>query len=377
MSHIQLETIQEKLLKSHKEKTVGKKVDLAPRFGEAIEAVYGKDARQVLNGPMKEINAKLKDLGVTDITSLRLLSVSDRSPVLRNEDSKFLNFLESQGKSPMLKDYQYRIRERNINTASATPFNPDGDLPAIRQSKRPARTNTLTFLGNTTKVSFMADAIASGQANVNLMSEEIDDEIVRIRTTMSSMLLSNTEQVVEAIGSVPQLGGMIDRSILNNFAVTGGNLTEAYIQQGADAIRAALGSGKQQVLWIPSSQLAVLDNLMITRYPGNDAMTHFQRQDLAKRMVGFNVEPDLMYLPRPGKPIPVVFDDQLPDGTALMFTWERELYPRLPKFQLFGSLGPWVLARPNASLYELVVVWDSFSLDDPLVESRAVYTSLN
>lgn len=380
MSKVLMESVQDKILKSRNEKTMDAKFQAAPKFGEMCEAVFGKSADKVLasGGPMAKARERLsKDLGITDITSLRVLSASDRSPVLRNEDSKYLNFVESQSRSPRIMDTRYAIRERRISGSAATPFNPDGELPAVRQSSRTQRQNTISCVGNTSKVSFWADAIASQQEDVNIKSEEIDDIIVLIRKKMSEMLLSNVEQVAEGPLSVPQNGGMINRSTLNNIAVSGGNLTETYVQQAINAIRLAMGSGKQHCLWVPGSQIPVLENIMITRQPGNTATTIFERQQLAARMIDFSVPWDMVYQPRPGKPLPVVFDDQLPSGTGLLFTYERDLYPRMPKFQMFGNFGPWILVRPNATLYELVLVFDMFTLDDPIVESRAVFTGLS
>ena len=130
-------------------------------------------------------------------------------------------------------------------------------------------------------------------------------------------------------------------------------------------------------LILPQTEIGPIDDLMINRFPGNNAMAHFERTQLASRLIEGKVTWENIYLPRPGKAIPVILDPQMPSGTGILFVSDDAISPRMARFKMEGNLGPFCLARPEPTLYELVLVFDLFTLDDPLTVSRQVYTSLS
>lgn len=345
----------------------------AVSLGSAIEnATKGMDpySKQIFKN--RTLLPLYKSLGTVDIGALRLVSVSDRTPVRRTEDTRTLNIFEMRDAASIM-DYQYRIKERDILTDLADFFNIDASLPQNLQSQYNQRYNTLTAVGNTIKASFMASSIAEQQSDVNILEEQIDDQINRIRRKMNLALLSNTEVVAESQTQVPQLGGFITRSTVAPINV-GGTMTNAALQAGVNAIGQQLGFDKQLCLIIGPNEIGPIDDLMINRFPGNQAMAHFERTEIAARMIGNAVVWENMYLPRPGRPVPVVLDPQMPSGTAILFVLDL---PRLARFKMEGSTGPFVLARPEPTMYELVLVFDLFTLDDPLQLSRQVFTGLS
>lgn len=349
-------------------------VQTAIPFGEAIrKAVPDSYSREVIL--KKTLLPIYKALGTVDIAALRLVSVSDRTPVKRNEETRWLNFLESQDNFPPVLDYQYRIKERDIVTDDADIFNVDAALPPNAQSAYRQRFNTLTAIGNTLQVSFMASAIAEQQADVNILEEQIDDQVVRIRRTMNSIMLANVEQTSESTSAVPQMGGIITRSTLNNISASSGNLTNALIQEGVDDIGLVLGYDKQLLLFCTPGQVGVVDDLTINRYPGENSAAYFSSLQtlIQKQLEKFQVPWSTVYRPRPGSPIPVIMDSKMPADTALLVAGR---YPRMARFKMEGMVGPFVLARPEQTLYELVLCFDIATLDDPLIESRAVFTNL-
>lgn len=321
---------------------------------------------------------RLKALGTVDIAALRLVSLSDRVVVKRNEETQFLNFLESKDSMPPILDYQYRIKERDILTDNATLVNIDSTslppFPTI-QSAYNQRYNTLTTVGNTLKVSFMASAIAEQQSDVNILEEQIDDQIVRIRRTFNRILLSNTEQVAEAPGVVPQLGGFVTRSTLNTLNAGGSNLTNTLIQTATNTIGTQLGYAHQFMIWGTPGQEPVVRDLMINRFPGQNSEAFYQSLDRLRRMQmeTYQVKTQTVYQAYPGGAMPFVYDTQMPANTALLFVGE---FPRLARFKMDGQVGPFVLARPEQTLYELVAVFDICTLDDPLQVSRVQITNL-
>jgi len=340
---------------------------LAEQFGG-----YAK-ANEVIKSTMLP---QLKSLGTVDISALRLVSLSDRVAVRRNDETKFLNWLESKGDFPSITDYQFRIKERDIVTDTASKFNIDGALPANVQSAYNQRYNTLTTVGDTLKISFMLSSIAEQQSDVNVLQDQIDDEIVRIRRTMSNMLLSNTEQISEVVGNVPQLGGFITRSTLNSVNAGGSNLTNTLIQNAVNTIALQLGYGGHQfLLWTTVGQLPVVRDLMINRFPGENSATWMQSlgQNFRNQLVNYSVATEVAYVAYPGGVIPCVYDTQMPANSALIFCGE---IPRMARFKMDGQTGPFVLARPEPTLYELLCVFDIFTLDDPLQVSRVSITNL-
>lgn len=326
--------------------------------------------------------AAMKAIGSTDIAQLRLVSLAPQVGLLRNEETIFLNMVEA---NPQVRatDYQIRIRERKIGSDTVSFFNMDGALPGGAQSNRPMRYNTLGAAGNLLDIRFMPQELASQSPvdKTDIVAQEVEDEIVRIRRFMNEKLLKNTEQNNEASGNTPQPGGFIDRSILYNLA-TAGDLTNPLIQGRVDAIAnyadpQGLGYRVPLVALCKESQLPKVRDLMIARYPGESSASYMQTlQGLMQRLADVSIPMDQMavYQPLPGRPILFIAEGQLPSGHCLFFDPRQ---PQLAKFEMFGQMGPWILERPTAALTTLLLVWDAFSLVDNLVETRALLTGLS
>jgi hypothetical protein len=331
-----------------------------------------------------------KSLGTVDIGALRLVSLSDRVVVQRAQETNFLDFLESTATQPAVSDYQYRIIERNILNNYAGLFNMDAvTLPPNQQSGYAQRYNTLTASGDTLKISFLAQNFAQQQGigDSNLFEAQVDDEIVRIRKTMNKTLLSNTEVVSESAGQnpgqplmVPQLHGFITASTVAPISCSSGNLTNALIQQGVNAI-GALYDYTQLALFTTSAQLAVIRDLMINRWPGENSATHqatmdmwFGKADATAKGKLPSTEVIYRAYPGAGNPIPVFFSLDMPSNTAILF---KAGFPRVCRMKFDGrSQGPFLLARPEATLFDLALAFDLYSLDDPQINSRVQYTNL-
>lgn len=319
---------------------------------------------------------QMKSIGTVDIAALRVVSLSERIPVIRNDDTQFLNWLESVGNMPSITDYQYRIMERDSGNRTSVPFNVDAALPANVQSTYGQRYNTTTAFGDCIQGSFMMSSIAMQQRDVDVMQDNIDDELMSIRRGMNAVLLSNTEVVSETTGQVPQLGGFITRSTSNAIAAGGSNLTNTIIQTAVNSIRTSLGTNKHQfLLFCGSGQLAVVRDLMINRFPGETSATWKDSlgQRLGDQLKNYGLSTQVAYVAYPGGTIPILFEDQLPSGNAILFAAE---YPRLAKFRLNGQTGPYIMARPEATLYDKIIVFDMVTLDDPIVKSRVSVTGL-
>ena len=326
----------------------------------------------------KALYPKIKSMGTVDIAALRVVSLSDRVAVQRNAETRFLNFLEAKNSSANLTDYQYRIIERNIGTQYAGFFNLDAtSLPANVQSSYAQRYNTATAVGDTLKISYQLQNIAGMQGNAgsDVFEAQVDDEIVRIRKQMNRTLLSNTEVISEAAAQVPQLGGFITRSTVSPISAGSGNFTNALLQQGYDQI-AALYGYEQLALFVTKGQMAVIIDLMINRFPGENSATFAQNMSSTLGGVGADakgINTNVVYMPYPGVAIPVYYDLDMPANTAVLFKAD---WPRVARMKFNNAVGPQMLMRPEPTLFDLALIFELFSLDDPQINSRVVYQNL-
>jgi hypothetical protein len=326
-----------------------------------------------------------KDLKSTDLNSLRLVSLADKMGELRNGQTVFLNVVEANSVQ-RVTDFQVRLRERRLGqqTAQWLSLNQDQFAPEA-QSNYPQRSNTLGFLGNQLNIRLIGQELAaqSPVQPVDIVQQEIEFEVTRIRRAMSKYLLFNYEVVNEASITPPQPGGFINRSNLYNFNLSvPSDFTNAIIQQSVDAIaNAANPEGVSYnvplVCLCPSSQISKIRDLMIARYPGTNAETFLNEQsELRARFAQVGIAPNQMkaYQPDPGMSVLFIFDPLLPGNTAIFFDPTQ---PQLGKFQINGQYGPWAIERPTPALTTLLYVFDGFTLLDNLRETRSVVTNLN
>lgn len=357
-----------------KNKEIFKPVPLAKAIFEGIESPTARD---------HVLAMVQKDLRSPDINALRLVSMADRVDELKNEETLFLSMLEM---NPIFqaRDLKISWREKRIGTDTADWVNLNvDDFPAVAVSKRPTRSNTVGFQGNRCSVRLITQALAdqSPIEELNVMADEVDDELTRIRRAQETKLLSNTEVAMEGDVVAQQYGGMITRSTLYNASVSG-DLTEAMIQARVDAIANAtstegLGYNIPLVAMTDQSgQLAKVRNLMSVRYPGETSAAALGYQAKLQAMfseAGMAVNQIKLYQPDPGSPVMFLYNPLMPANTCLFFDPRAA---QLARFKIMGQNGPWALERPQQPLNTLVYVFDGVSLVDGLIERRAVLTGL-
>jgi hypothetical protein len=319
-----------------------------------------------------------KEVDAVDLGAVRIISLYPQIAQARNQETKTLNILES---APIWRstDYQNRFPEERIGTETAIKFNLDqSSVLDELQSNLQSRTNTTGAVGQAVKISFMAEELAGqGPYRRDELASQISFAMTRIRRTMNSMLISNVEQTNEAPNVIPQPGGLVTRSTANNLA-TSGNLTDALIKGRIDAMAATFGYDYLQenvVALTSASQIPVVRDLMINRYPGTDPMSMLQYDNvLMRRLKSVGVDVQMVYMDDNGVVIPFIRETALPAGTTLFFDVRL---PRLGKFQMLNQYGPFLLERPNTTLFSLLYMFDLFTLIDPLIESRAVLSGLS
>lgn len=351
-------------------------------LGQALEDAFSDSYRRkkFINEVLEPIFTKI--VKTPDIATLRMASVSDRMAMKRNEETPFLNFLESNPAGVgVSRDYQYQFDEWNIGTDEAAIWDIQEDLPAEAKSARPRRSNTITCVGNKLSFSELVLDMAQQQSNIDLLAREVDMEIVRIRRKMNAILLSNTEVKLETAGSpnFPQLGGFITRSTSYNVDLAGGDLTRTVLQGRVDAIAnngspEGRGYGRPLVMFTNAKQLQVVRDIIISEYNGIYPTDRMAFEDaLRSRLRDFRVPVQVVFESLPGPVIPFILDSQLPSGSSILF--EADL-PRLVKMRLGNVDGPYVLTRPTEKLQRLDVCFDLVSLEDSLIESRSALSSV-
>lgn len=343
------------------------------------ETLGAQKAQEIIKNVMIP---SIKAMGTVDIAPLRAVDLPDSIAMQYNEETRFLDWLKVKPTRSIV-DYQLKIIEERIGVQTSSLFNLDSTtLPSNVQANFGQRFNTLTCTGDTVQISFLAQNINNLQqiGNIDLFENQVAMEAVRIKRKMNQTLLSNTEIVVEAPPLVPQLGGFITRSTNGPIACGGSNLTNALLQQGIDQIATYFGSMGQLALLCNKAQLAVIRDLMINRFPGENSATHLElmRQTLAG--VGQEARglmTNVVYSPYPGAYLPVYFDQDMPANTALLFKTDGGAAPQLAGMSFDGqTFGTHIAMRPYAPMFDLALVFELYSLHDPLVEGRVVFQNV-
>lgn len=320
-----------------------------------------------------------------DLTGIRFVSMQDQVAELANDETVFRNIVEANG-VVRSTDFQIRWRENYANAnATVEFFNLNSGLPSEAEMARAVRGNTMGAYGNQLNIPFITSELASQSpiASTDERLEQLRMQLIRMRRFSNQKLLSNSEVVSEVVGDTPQWGGFLTRST-SNATVLGAptDLTNALIQAQVNAIANAssvqgMGYHIPLVCLTTAAQIAVIRDLMIDRFPGEQSNNYLDYQAQLERILpGVKLAPDMfkMYQPDPGRGVAFINEPQLASGTALFFDPKQ---PRIAKFQMMGQMGPWVLERPVPQLTTLLAVFDFESIIDPLVVSRASYQGLN
>lgn len=317
-----------------------------------------------------------KDVTSVDVGPVRVESLYPVIAKIINQEHKLATMLMNRP-SVRVTDYDVRIPEENVGDAILPFFNVDGDLPATVETVLSERHNTLGAFGQQIKLSFMADALAmQSPYNRNEFQAQVSGAMNRVNRSLNQYLWANTEQTGEAIGQTPQPGGFYTRSTSNTVSAGSANLTDALIKGRVDALAASFGyDGLPDLVgFCHSSQIPILRNLMITRYPGTDPMSKLEYDNVLKaRADAYGLTINAIYEDDNGMVIPFFRDEQMPANLAMIF---RADLPQLGLFELNGQLGPHLIERPIATLYRSYVLFMLYTLIDPLVVSRSSITSV-
>lgn len=328
---------------------------------------------------MPSLQAQLKDMGSTDIMPLRLVDVPGYVAQQANVQTLWLDWLLTKPVREVV-DYQLRIIEEYQGTLYTDMINLEAtDLPAAIQAAFGQRYNTVGCTGQTVTIGMMTQNINNmqGIGNVNVFENQVAFAAGRIKNTENKISLSNVEVVSELPGQVPQPGGFLTRSTNAPINAGGSNFTNTILQTAVNQLIASFGVNVPLALFVTSGQLAVIRDLMINRFPGENSATHLELMRNQYNAAGLGAKglmTNVVYMPYPGVSIPVYWDRDMPANTAVLLKADEPSFARMPWFG--QGNGPFVAMRPYAPMYDKALVFDIFSMNDPLLSSRVLIQNL-
>lgn len=316
----------------------------------------------------------MKDIGTTDLTDIRLVSLYPVISQKFNPETKLLNICR---RNPIFRatDILFQMPDEDIGSDSVQEFNMDTtDQLDNAQSSLSSRTNVIQAFGNAINVSWMAQALAEqGPYNRDEVNRQLAMQQIRMDRKLNAMLCTHVKQTNEALPNVPAMEGLFTASTSNSTAVGGGNLTDAFITGAVDDIATGYGYDLNGLIALTNAaQIPVVRDLMINRYPGTDPMSKFNYDSvLSRSLAAVGVDYQMVYEDDNGVVIGFIRETQAPSGQTLIFNPD-EL--RLAGFQLMGQFGPWVVERPQVPLNRLIYYFDLKSLVMGNPDKRAKLT---
>lgn len=347
------------------------------RFGKALSLMTDTAERNLAKEAI-EAFARAKT-GSGDVTSLLTTSISERDAYIRNDETPFLNFLESFG--PLtVNDWTYRIPERRA-MGPAARINPESQALArnFKASSRTQRTNTLAFWGDPVRTSVVSREMVSQQGGPDIHQQDIDGEYVAIRQAKEYDYLNGIEQRSFAPYNVPVVGGLLSRIYTHNVNATSGTVTDSELAGLLTAIGTGIGQGQYKVAFTDVANIAAVRAIEIGRYNGNNPMAYKDyNASLAAQYSQYKIPIARLFDPAIGPPLPLVHTSYLPAGYMIVITVNPAYVPREARFKIGGEYGPHLFVKTGYELefYDTAFVIDGGTLDDPGEETRGVLYNL-
>lgn len=319
-----------------------------------------------------------------DLSGIRLTSIADVQPELLNRTTVFHDIIDQNGVLPVT-DFQVMWPELYAGDDAVEFFNLNGANPGEAEMDRGVMTNTMGALGNKLSIPWITEELAaqSPRRPFAERANQIRMQLGRMRRFANQKLLANTEVTAETAAFFPQWGGFATRSTANGLVLgVAGNLTNAIIQGRVDAIannasNNGLGRTVPLVALCGGAQIAVIRDLMIARFPGENSQSYLATQSqMMATLPGVKLPSDMVraYQPDPGRAVLFVEEPQLTSGQCILFDPSE---PRLGQMSINSKFGPWVVERPVPELSTLLVIFDFKTLIDPLTASRSLISNLS
>lgn len=317
-----------------------------------------------------------------DIQGRRITSYFDEMFELANLDTTFTKIIEANGIVES-SDVSVSWREESPN-ASSTPefFNDNHELPGEAEATEAIRSNTCGTYGNVILVSWKAQELGmkSDLGAYNVLASQMRKQMLRMKRFREEKLLVNSEQTSEIVGDTPQWNGFYTDSTLNASAI-GGNETEAllnalHVAIGNPTSIDGLGVHTGLVGFTTAAQLDVLRAINVAKFDAETSQTYLADQArLSKMLPGVNLDPDqvVFFKTRLGAVMGFVYNPYFTASTTFVFDPNM---PRVVKFKMMGTYGPWSIKREIPELVDEFAIFDIESILNPLKATRGSHTTV-
>ena len=318
--------------------------------------------------------SKIKGVATSDLGSLLTANMTPMFTEVRNTDTVTLNVYESRKTKMLVTDYRLRIPEKAQGVGrKGQKFNPDGTMPTEVSKTRSERTQTLMFIGEELKNSIVGASMVASQQGIDLVADEMGGAMLSMRQGTNYYLLRGVEQTTITSGSIPETGGLLDRTSTYVEDLDYADIGADFIEDQLDEWRPAFGDAFNAMVLTNTKQLRSVRTIEQDRLKGNGWLDYFAFDSkMQERIRDYKVRVDRVFEPVIGNPVPFTHEKDLPANTSLMFMLD---YPYLGEFALDGQTGPWAVALPTPTLFKLVCVWYGFANVDPVETSRRKWTN--
>lgn len=347
----------------------------AKSYGESMLDSYPDGTkRHVLNSIIKSYLLYKSKLGTGDVSGLLNTSISPRFTFIRKTETIGLNIVESiPGPMLVVNDWTRRIVDRHIGTVRAGKINPEAVPlnPALLQTVRSQKLNTLAFYGDAVAASFVAQSmVGQQQPGTNLLQEETDAEMQRMRNALNYDIWNSIEQSNFTPPNVTEFGGLISRIVTNTDDLGGADIDADDLEEMSNTIEGVV-SGAKKLVVSNRRQVGNVRTIEVARYGGQTPLSYIAWADRLR--TEFLVPVDKMFEPSTGPAIGCVHDDDI-GNNVLMMSIEPEHAPRLAYFLIDGQPGPHLFVKPPLStsyeLRESALVLMGVTLDDPAEDTK-------
>lgn len=351
---------------------------------DAIDSMTDFKAKSML------VNFLRKAVNSTDIQGRRMTSYFEQMYELANTDTISLNLLLANGIAETT-DLEYGWRETSPNGSVAPVFfNLNHTLPTEAESTEAIRTGTCGAYGNVILVPWITQSLGeqSKLGAYDVLSEQIKNQMRRMQRFRNQKFMVNDEVTSEIIGDTPQWKGFYTDSELNASAAGGSptDLTNTLINalhvDIADPTSLdALGLHVDLTVLTTPAQLRVVKGLEIAKYTNAESSTTYLNNQarLNAKFPGVKLDPDqvVFYQTDLGAVMAFIHDplfSALASGVTFAFDHRR---PRIVKFRLMDSLGPYAVKREIPELVDEYVFFDVEGIATPNQETRGSLTNCN
>lgn len=321
-------------------------------------------------------------ISTIDIQSFLQATLSVNETFVMNEDTPVSNLISLYGRNDLFATSWIYVERTRKFTGMATRMNPENrngitTVPVVAPTYL-KNLQAVQFAAVNVEVSFMAQAQAEQQQNVDLMQQQVTPGLNAINQRWEQDLIHGERQLDPEPPNVPAMGGIIEQIVTHIDDSGNAAVQEDQLETIHKSLNDEAGQGKQHLILTSYNTTGTVRDIMINRYNGNNPRS-FQEANaaLASKFVGVKVNADQIYEPIVGKPIPVVCSDKM-DNILIMLVLDPEMMPNWVRFKFKGQAGPQMFVNYDhlTRLVDGGIILEGRSLDRGPEQTRHLETGV-